>query len=137
MAKTKTTYRCGNCNQEGHNARSCPDKGTADAPETVTPEEVNVAEEPKASPTLEAEPTPEPEHPSGDLVSKSRTGSTPSSPGCFECPACQKIGVLVLVTVDDGTQHDVMRCEYCHTQVTALAIAKWGAHPSDAPRVSR
>jgi len=137
MAKTKkkkkTTYRCGKCKQEGHNARACPNNSTTEV-KTVEVEDTTPPPEPEAIP----------EHPSGDLVSKRRKGSTPSSPGCFECPRCLKIGVLVLVEAESGRDindklitREEMRCEMCHTNSPVKTILKWGAQPKDNPAVAR
>jgi len=122
----KTTYKCGHCGEKGHNARTCPTKTTTTTTKTATKTTTTTA-----TTTI---PAPLKIEPSVDIVSKSRKGSTPSTPGCFECKRCQNIGVLVLIGITvNGKSVSELRCEKCHNNSPVDVILKWGASPDDKP----
>ena len=138
MTKKRKTYKCGKCKATGHNARTCPTKGTkskkaeskkaADVAETVKAEVAAVD-------TLTE--TTKPQFPldgSTDLT-KVRRGEPTGKPAVpaapYTCPSCSQIAVLVLVELPDTKVR--LRCEKCHNSTPISKILKWGAMPKDKP----
>lgn len=147
MSKAETkrgAYKCGKCGGTGHNARRCGSAGsTTPVVKTVQPTETTsftddvggdegVAEEageqPESPPQVALSET-------QDLTMNRRSNTRPVAPSSpFECPGCNRVGILVLALLAD--QRKVLRCEHCYTKVQATAILKWGARPEDQPAES-
>lgn len=125
MPKTKTrkTYKCGKCQQTGHNARTCT-TGNVKAPINVTAEAAKV-EEPK--------PVLVPMDGTQDLteIRRGPSGRPKDAASPHTCPSCASIAVLVLVEYADGKTG--LRCESCRNSTPIIKILKWGAVPADKP----
>lgn len=145
--KTKRTVACGGCGGEGHNKRTCPNKGTAEAPAvapataeppvtTSVPETVAKVEPvKKAVPPKEDAPSPRRrEAPTADR-------GTASTAAPYRCPKCNQVAILVIARVRDyvasqRTGKDVwkgdQRCEQCMNKPDPCnLILKWGAKPGE------
>ena len=102
MPKTKTrrTYKCGKCQQTGHNARTCTTGNvkatiTVSAPINLTAEAAKV-EEPK--------PVLVPMDATQDLteIRRGPSGRPKDVASPYTCPSCTSIAVLVLVEYGCG-----------------------------------
>lgn len=155
MAKGKPrgSYTCGKCGIKGHNARKCPTKEASkpttikvtDGPTLGTPEGLSEKKaEIIAAITKKAEPAdaPAPAREVGpieqvvlsksqDLTKRQKNTRPARPPSPYDCPTCKRVGVLVLVELEDETPQ--LRCEHCHNQVKCNVILKWGAAPIDKP----
>lgn len=132
MTKTKRTYKCGGCGELGHNKRTCPQKSATPAATATATVEPSTVE----PPVLDPEPTPTTQLPLDGSVDMTvgRRGDTgrpevPAAP--YDCPACERIAVLVLVELQDGNK--ALRCEHCLNSSPVKTILKWGAFPKDKP----
>ena len=133
--KASKTYKCGNCGEDGHNARTCPKKGNP--PKSAKPVVESEKKVEEASKPKEAAPTKVPIDPSQDLTTTKRTHVRDTGPGCFRCPVCNQAAVLVLVELPadaQGNHPKQLRCEQCHNKIPITKILIWGAKPSDAPK---
>jgi len=131
MAKTKGMYKCGKCGNLGHNARTC-------AQAKVAPPAAAPAAAPIEAQAVEEKPDPGPQIPMGETMDLTAARRGPSgrpinAPSPFECPTCLRVGVLVLVELEQGAKQ--LRCEHCHNKVKVKIILKWGAQPGDKPAV--
>jgi hypothetical protein len=158
MSETKTrgSYKCGKCGETGHNARRCglttptapktakttstTSTGQAPAPvDAPTPVAVGVTEadeEPAKPAAVKAAAQVSPQvalSRTQDLTSDHRRPETrPARPAApFECPSCSRVGILVLLQLEDGRKQ--LRCEHCYTKARATQILKWGALPEEKP----
>jgi len=142
----KRTYKCGACNELGHNARTCPNKGApATEPVSVVQEATvevvteTVAEVPaeveEPAPTSVHRQTELPMDGSVDLTARrgAPTGRPDVVAAPYDCPACTSVSVLVLVELEGGQK--ALRCESCRNSSPIKSILKWGASPADKPKL--
>lgn len=148
--RSARTVTCGKCNEQGHNARTCPTR-------------VTTTESPKAAPTMEIKSSKDipPPPVTGNKTkidarfeqTERRMSTVPkrdaptadigsaASAAPYRCVKCNSVAILVVVKVKDveasfRKQKDVykgeMRCEKCMNKPTPSdLILKWGASPGE------
>ena len=128
--KKKRIYKCGGCGELGHNKRTCPNKEGA-IQRVVAVEEPPIAAEPEVVEEKE-EAHVQPQMPldgSVDLINGFRkpTGRPVAPAAPYECAACGRVGILVLVELVAGGK--ALRCEHCQNKTPVKTILRWGATP--------
>lgn len=134
--KARGSYKCGRCGDNGHNARTCTNKFQPSLDQRIDEETAVLNKILQPRPPIKKDTTSVGQVPlstTQDLtyrpVEDVKTLSRPPSP--YDCPTCKRVGILVLVELEDSTPQ--LRCEHCHNQVRCKVILKWGAAPLDKP----